>query len=136
MRNGDRLIWDQRGSGDPRFVAGFTDLGAFEHQRHPYLVVDTLEDKRLCERARRSGVADCPLRGAIEIANTRPEPDVITFDPPGVRRIAHPAPDPTAAGGERCLSLWMLRETGGVTITMGGHFDRSSRRPRNLARAR
>ena len=77
--NNEPLVWDQRGSGDPRYVAGFTDLGAFEHQRHPYLVVDTLEDTplRACTKA---GIADCPLRGAIEIANTRQQYNIITFD--------------------------------------------------------
>lgn len=73
------LVWDQRGNGDPRFVAGYTDIGAFEHQRFPDLTVDTPEDNGLrgCSRA---GRGDCPLRGAIELANATPEPDVITFD--------------------------------------------------------
>ncbi|MEH6466268.1 MAG: right-handed parallel beta-helix repeat-containing protein, partial [Porticoccus sp.] len=43
--HGEKLIWDQRGNGDPRYVLGFTDIGAFELQPilHP-LIVDTLED--------------------------------------------------------------------------------------------
>lgn len=77
--NGLPLVWDQRGNGDPRFVAGYTDIGAFEHQRFPDLTVDTLDDNglRACSRA---GWGDCPLRGAVELANATPEPDVITFD--------------------------------------------------------
>ena len=27
---GRPLVWDQRGNGDPRFVGGITDIGAFE----------------------------------------------------------------------------------------------------------
>ena len=97
--NDDPLVWDQRGSGDPRFVAGFTDLGAFEHQRHPYLVVDTLEDTPL-RACTKSGVADCPLRGAIEITNTKPEYQVITFDPrvfaePQTLTLTRPLPEVT-----------------------------------------
>jgi predicted outer membrane repeat protein len=78
--NGQSLVWDQRGNGDPRFVAGYTDLGAFEYQAFPTLVVDTVEDTslRACTRA---GMGDCPLRGAIELANATPSPDVITFEP-------------------------------------------------------
>jgi predicted outer membrane repeat protein len=118
--NDEPLVWDQRGSGDPRFVAGFTDLGAFEHQRHPYLSVDTLEDTqmRACTRA---GAADCPLRGAIEIANTRSEPDVIIFDPrvftePQTLHLSRPLPEVTSpltldAGG-----------TGGVKLEADGGF--------------
>jgi hypothetical protein len=118
--NDEPLVWDQRGSGDPRFVAGFTDLGAFEHQRHPYLSVDTLEDTRMraCTRA---GAADCPLRGAIEIANTRPEPDVITFDPkvftePQTLRLSRPLPEVTSP-----LTL-DAGSTGGVRLAADGGF--------------
>jgi predicted outer membrane repeat protein len=118
--NGDLLVWDQRGSGDPRFVAGFTDLGAFEHQRHPYLSVDTLEDTRLraCTRA---GAADCPLRGAIEIANTRPERDIITFDPrvfaePQTLLLTRPLPEVTSP-----LTL-DAAGTGGVRLAADGGF--------------
>jgi len=77
--NGAPLKWDQRGNGDPRYVAGITDIGAFEHQMLPTLVVDTAEDidLRACTRA---GVADCSLRGAITLANAMGKPQTITFD--------------------------------------------------------
>lgn len=76
--HGQPLRWDQRGNGDPRYVNGFTDLGAFERQANPHLVVDTAEESILmgCTRA----PADCPLRAAIAIANASPGYDTITFD--------------------------------------------------------
>jgi predicted outer membrane repeat protein len=77
--NGEPLVWDQRGNGDPRFVGGFTDIGAFEHQKFPMLVVDTPEDSeiRACTQA---GDADCSLRGAITLANAIGKPAHIRFD--------------------------------------------------------
>jgi hypothetical protein len=77
---GEPLTWDQRGNGDPRFVAGYTDIGAFEHQAFPDLTVDTVDDvaMRSCSPVT---VGDCPLRAAIELANATPEADVIGFDP-------------------------------------------------------
>jgi hypothetical protein len=77
--DGNPLVWDQRGNGDPRFVAGFTDIGAFERQRSPLLVVDTEEDRPL--RGCSIVAGDCSLRGALEIANAVAKPAVITFDP-------------------------------------------------------
>ncbi len=78
--DGRPLAWDQRGNGDPRVVAGFADIGAFEVQAFPVLVVNTTEDNglRAC-----TGVAapTCSLRGAIELANAAGEPRVIGFDP-------------------------------------------------------
>ncbi len=78
--NGVTLRWDQRGNGDPRIVSGITDIGAFEHQGLPDLVVDTLEDSDLrgCTRA---GRGDCSLRGAITLANALGKKQTITFDP-------------------------------------------------------
>ena len=76
---GTPLQWDQRGNGDPRFVAGITDIGAFEVQAYPKLVVDTLQDggPQGC-----SGMmGDCPLRAAIRLAELNNKPDTITFDP-------------------------------------------------------
>ena len=77
---GRPLRWDQRGNGDPRYVAGITDIGAFERQASLVLTVDTFEDTilRACTRA---GSKDCSLRGAITLANARRKADVITFDP-------------------------------------------------------
>ena len=76
---GQPLIWDQRGNGDPRFVAGITDIGAFENQRNAWLVVDTAEDSeaRGCTRAL---VGDCSLRGAIMLVNAAGERARIGFD--------------------------------------------------------
>jgi hypothetical protein len=76
---GKPLRWDQRGNGDPRFVGGITDIGAFERQALPVLMVDTVEDVEL--RACTQAGADCSLRGAIRLANATPAGDVITFDP-------------------------------------------------------
>jgi len=114
--SGERLVWDQRGPGDPRFVGGYTDIGAFEHQRLPVLRVDTVEDNGLRGCTASSG--DCPLRGAIELANAAPEPATITFDPrvfaePRTLLLARPPPTVTQdltldAGG-----------TGGVSVTWG-----------------
>ena len=78
--DGSPLKWDQRGNGDPRFVAGYTDIGAFEYQRHAYLTVDTL-DEGVLRACTRSGEADCPLRSAIELANASDYSNTITFDP-------------------------------------------------------
>ncbi len=76
--NGEPLVWDQRGNGDPRFVAGITDIGAFEVQAFPKLVVDTLEDggPQGCSGMR----GDCPLRAAIRLADLDGEPYPVTFD--------------------------------------------------------
>ena len=78
--NGQPLRWDQRGNGDPRFVGGITDIGAFETQRFPVLKVDTLEDTELraCTKSTRG---DCSLRGAITLANATEKADVIEFEP-------------------------------------------------------
>jgi hypothetical protein len=64
---GNPLVWDQRGNGDPRFVAGYADIGAYEHQNFPNLVVDRLDDNglRACTFAARD---DCPLRAALELS--------------------------------------------------------------------
>lgn len=107
------LRWDQRGNGDPRFVAGITDIGAFEVQAFPKLVVDTVEDTDL--RACRGGRPDCSLRGAIALANATPKADVIRFDPkvfPESRTISltRPLPEVTAD-----LTL-DARGTGGVKL--------------------
>jgi hypothetical protein len=94
--HGQPLVWDQRGPGDPRFVAGYTDIGAFEHQRLPVLEVDTVEESPL--RGCTAGtVGDCPLRSAIELANEAREPAAITFDPrifsePVQLRLSRPLP--------------------------------------------
>ena len=77
--HGEPLRWDQRGNGDPRVVGGITDIGAYERQELPALVIDTLEDSevRACSRGARG---DCSLRGAIHLVNAAGNPAVITFD--------------------------------------------------------
>lgn len=76
---GNPLTWDQRGNGDPRYVFGFTDIGAFESQPLLYpLTVDTTEDVdfRACSTAKNN----CSLRGAILIANNYDKLNEIFFD--------------------------------------------------------
>ncbi len=109
--HGAPLVWDQRGNGDPRFVAGFTDVGAFEVQAFPTLTVNTPDDAPLrgCSSA---GGRDCSLRGAIELANAAGKPATIHFAPQvftkaKVITLATPLPeaaadltlDATRAGG-------------------------------------
>lgn len=114
------LVWDQRGNGDPRFVAGYTDVGAFEHQRFPDLMVDTIEDDvlRACTRA---APADCPLRGAIELANAADRPQIIEFDgrafsaPPSIT-VTRPLP-----GLANHVTL-DASSIGGATLAVGGRF--------------
>jgi hypothetical protein len=66
---GERLKWDQRGNGDPRFTRGYVDIGAFEHQSQlpKELVVDTVDDTGL-RGCTRTGIANCPLRAAVELS--------------------------------------------------------------------
>jgi predicted outer membrane repeat protein len=112
--HGKPLRWDQRGNGDPRFVAGITDIGAFERQVFPVLMVDTVEDTELraCTRA---GKADCSLRGAITLVNATGKHNVITFDPkifsfPRTIHLAYSLPDVVT---DMTIDA---RETGGVTV--------------------
>lgn len=67
--DGKRLKWDQRGNGDPRFTRGYVDIGAFEHQSQlpKELVVDTVIDTGL-RGCTRTGIANCPLRAAVELS--------------------------------------------------------------------
>lgn len=85
---GRPLVWDQRGNGDPRFAAGYTDLGAFEQQAPvaAEFVVDSVEDNGLrgCSLA---GPPDCPLRAALELAAAAKRPVPIRFD---ARTFAEP----------------------------------------------
>jgi hypothetical protein len=79
---GNLLRWDQRGNGDPRDARGFVDLGAFEHQsRLPTEhVVDTTESTIL-RGCSKSGIADCPLRAAIELGLSGRHLVPVRFDP-------------------------------------------------------
>ncbi len=67
--DGNRLVWDQRGNGDPRFAGGYADLGAFERQGPlpEAIEVNTHIDNglRVCTG---QGRDNCPLRAAIELA--------------------------------------------------------------------
>jgi predicted outer membrane repeat protein len=117
---GHPLRWDQRGNGDPRFVGGLTDIGAYEQQALPRFVVDTFEDTDL-RGCRPSGPADCSLRGAITLAIASGEPKVITFDPKvfdGPRTIVleYPLPD--------LVTDITIDATGtaGVTVVSNGRF--------------
>ncbi len=97
--DGRPLVWDQRGNGDPRVVAGFTDLGAFEVQAFPVLKVNTTADASI-RPCTGTGTANCSLRGAIELANAGGRPAVITFDLralPGEPVITLTQPLPEAA---------------------------------------
>jgi hypothetical protein len=117
---GQPLKWDQRGDGDPRFVAGFTDIGAFEQQAPARLVVDTFEDTEL-RGCRPGGTSDCSLRGAITLANASGEPEVITFDPKVFntpRTIILSYPLPYLATGITIDASG----TAGVTVTSNGRF--------------
>jgi hypothetical protein len=116
--SGNPLKWDQRGNGDPRFARGYVDIGAIEHQsRLPdEHVVDTLEDTILrgCVPA---GVADCPLRAAVELSLAGRHLVPVRFDPevfsePQVLRLEglpENADQPLIFDGEG---------TGGITIIL------------------
>ena len=115
---GERLVWDQRGNGDPRDAAGLPDLGAFEEQAVTVLEVDVADDveRRGCS----SMVGDCSLRGAIAVANASPRHDAITFRPALVREhrrfaLAQPLPTVTAT-----LSI---RAPQGVELEIAGPPD-------------
>jgi predicted outer membrane repeat protein len=111
---GNALAWDQRGNGDPRVVAGFADLGAVEVQEFATLLVNTVEDSalRACTGV---GLGDCPLRGAIELANAMGQAATIRFDPrvfstPRAIRPTRPLPE------VRVPLTLDARGTAGVTI--------------------
>lgn len=76
--NGEPLMWDQRGNGDPRYAAGIADIGAFEVQPITKMEVDTLDsgDVRACT----SSASDCSLLGAIALTNSSDTHSTITFD--------------------------------------------------------
>lgn len=77
-----RLVWDQRGNGDPRFAGGYADIGAFERQSHlpDEYVVDTVADTGL-RGCTATGAANCPLRAAVELALADRRPAPIRFSP-------------------------------------------------------
>jgi hypothetical protein len=77
--HGRPLAWDQRGNGDPRDVAGITDLGAFEVQSPMALRVDRVDDvdRRACSQL----AGDCSLRGAWQHANAGRLGRVVVFAP-------------------------------------------------------
>lgn len=73
------LTWDQRGNGDPRFVLGVADIGAFESQPKMSLVIDTTSeaDIRSCTKVSK----DCSLTGALNLINNGMKDRTISFDP-------------------------------------------------------
>lgn len=112
---GELLAWDQRGNGDPRFVAGFADIGAFEVQAFPVLRVNTAEDNEM--RACTGGeTADCSLRGAITLANAMGKPAMISFSPQTFAtskttiHLTHPLPEAEVE------LTFDARKTSGVTV--------------------
>ncbi len=119
--NGERLVWDQRGNGDPRDVAGITDIGAFESQYKVDLVVDTPQDDDRCA-CTPSIPEDCSLRGALALANATPRLDRIRFDaaacgPSRTLVVNHPLPAVTAP-----LTL-DASPCGGLTLRANGPFS-------------
>ncbi len=72
------LTWDQRGNGDPRFVLGVADIGAFEVQPKLALVIDTTAetDIRSCTKAPK----DCSLSGLLNLINNGLSENTINFD--------------------------------------------------------
>ena len=118
---GNPLIWDQRGNGDPRFVGGYTDIGAFETQKFPTLVVDTIEDTELraCTKA---GEKDCSLRGAIMLANASDQLNTILFDEKlfsSVQTISLRRPLPSI---DEDLTI-NASDTAGVKVHLRGKFN-------------
>jgi hypothetical protein len=118
--HGKPLVWDQRGNGDPRFVAGITDIGAFEVQAFPVLRVNTVDDTEL-RACTGVGAADCSLRGAITLANATQKADIITFDPrvfaePRTIILARPLPELTT---DMTIDAG---KTAGVTVRGSGGF--------------
>jgi len=115
---GNPLKWDQRGGGDPRFARGFVDIGAFEHQSKlpTEHVVDTLEDTIL-RGCTQIGVADCPLRAAVELSLAGRHLVPVRFDPEvfsgpqefRLERLPENTDQPLIIDGEG---------TGGITITV------------------
>jgi len=94
--NGQPLVWDQRGNGDPRFALGIADIGAFEVQPRVRFEVDTHsdEDIRGCTSAR----ADCSLRGALMLLNHSDRHQRLAFDRElfrdgGTIRLRSPLPE-------------------------------------------
>ncbi len=77
-KDGNPLLYDQRGSGYDRIANGTVDMGAYEATYTYNFVVDTTSDADLegCSAA----ANDCSLRGAINLANTLSGTDTITFD--------------------------------------------------------
>ncbi len=113
---GHRLIWDQRGNGDPRFALGIADIGAFEIQPRVLFEVDTLsdEDIRGCTGSR----GDCSLRGALQLLNHSDRHQRLRFDrdifkEPRQIQLRTPLPEI-----QKHLTL-DAGETPGVTLT--GH---------------
>ncbi|MFC3530804.1 choice-of-anchor Q domain-containing protein [Vogesella facilis] len=92
------LEWDQRGNGDPRIVAGIVDIGAFEVQAYPRLVVNALDDSPAAACSGTRG--DCSLRGALSLTEAMGQAATIRFDPqlchaPLQITLATPLPAPS-----------------------------------------
>ncbi|MEQ6292126.1 choice-of-anchor Q domain-containing protein [Vogesella sp. GCM10023246] len=111
------LEWDQRGNGDPRIVAGIVDIGAFEVQAYPRLMVNTLADSPAAACSGTRG--DCSLRGALSLVEAMGKSATILFDPhifgtPQQITLASPLPAPSvplALDAANCAAI-TLRGTG------------------------
>jgi len=92
--------FDQRGSGYPRVVSARIDIGAFELQAPPTLLVDT----NLDENDGVFSLGNFSLREAIELANANPGADTINFSG-------------ALSGSTILLTLGQLSITDDVTVT-------------------
>lgn len=113
---GNPLTWDQRGNGDPRFARGYVDIGAFEHQSQlpKELVVDTIEDTIL-RGCTVTGVANCPIRAALELSISGRHPVPIRFLPNIFSQATVLFVDELPENAEQPLVI-DGKGTGGVTI--------------------
>jgi hypothetical protein len=116
---GNPLKWDQRGNGDPRFAGGYVDIGAFEHQAQlpSEFVVDTLVDTGL-RGCTTIGIANCPLRAAVELSIAGRKMVPIRFHPkifaePQVLKLTT-----IPAGGDLRQLVISGTASGGVTIVV------------------
>ena len=76
-KDGNPLMYDQRGSGYDRIAVSNVDMGAYELEYTPDFVVDRSDDLNVGTCS--SAANDCSLRGAINLANSVAGTETITF---------------------------------------------------------